>query len=136
MQEAAPDQPGTASDPAYYETGAPSLRRTCGLGWRFKPTSLAIPGKPEHRPQRPLMGGAIGVRMRPLKYQRFKIAPGKSPSFGDTVALPHLANWQCTNIQVESRRSKVDVSIWTPQRICEDHPELFHVEQISLNRAG
>ena len=32
MQEDAPDQPGTASDPAYYETGAPSLRRTCGLG--------------------------------------------------------------------------------------------------------
>jgi len=34
MQEAAPDQPGTASDPAYYETGAPSLRRTCGLAAR------------------------------------------------------------------------------------------------------
>ena len=31
MQEGAPDQPDTPSDPAYYETGAPSLRRTCGL---------------------------------------------------------------------------------------------------------
>ena len=45
MQEDAPDQPDTASDPAYYETGAPSLRRTCGLGIVMSGRRPAIKGE-------------------------------------------------------------------------------------------